>query len=153
MYTETMKEYIKKGYARKLSDKDVNTISPWTNYVPPHSVTNVNKLNKLRIAFDAATKFSNTSLNQHLLKGPDLLNSLIGILPKFRESQYAIIGDVYVWAMYKLCITMSKFWRRKLIPWGFCGVKSLMPLTMNILCACISSVKMTRPVVLIELWK
>ena len=59
-------------------------------------MTNVNKLNKLRIAFDAAAKFSNTSLNQHLLKGPDLLNSLIGILPKFREGQYAIIDDVYV---------------------------------------------------------
>ena len=63
MYTETMKEYIKKGYARKLSDKKANTISPRTNYIPHHSVTNINKPNKLRIVFDAAAKFSNTSLN------------------------------------------------------------------------------------------
>ena len=96
MYTEIMKDYIKKGYARNLSDKDVNTFSPWTNYIPTHSMTNVNKPNKLCIAFDAAANFSNTSLNQHLLKGPDLLNSLIGILPRFREGEYAIIDDVYV---------------------------------------------------------
>ena len=98
MYTETMKEYIKKGYARKLSDKKANTVSPRTNYIPHHSVTNINKPNKLRIVFDAAAKFSNTSLNQHLLKGPDLLNSLVGILLRFREGQYAIIGDIE--AMY-----------------------------------------------------
>ena len=89
-----MKEYIKKRYARKLSDKEANTISPRTNYIPHHSVTNINKPNKLRIVFDAAAKFSNTSLNQHLLKGPDFLNSLIGILLRFGEGQYATIGDI-----------------------------------------------------------
>ena len=94
MYTETMKKYIKKGYARKLSDKEVNTISPRLNYILHHSVTNINKPNTLRIVFNAAAKFSNTSLNQHLLKGPDLLNSLIGILLRFREGQYARIGDI-----------------------------------------------------------
>ena len=46
MYTKGMKEYIKKGYARKLSDKEANTISPRINYIPHHSVTNINKPNK-----------------------------------------------------------------------------------------------------------
>ena len=92
-----MKEYIKKGYAQKLNDKEANIISPRTNYIPHHSLTNINKPNKLHIVFDAATKFSNTSLNQHLLKGPDLLNSLIGIFLRFR-GQYAILGDME--AMY-----------------------------------------------------
>ena len=81
MYTEMMKEYIEKGYARKLSDKEANTISPRANYIPHHSVKNISvKPYKLHIVFDAAAKFSNTSLNQHLVKGPDLLNNLIGIL-------------------------------------------------------------------------
>ena len=84
-YTETMKEYIKKGYVRKLSDKEANTISPRTNYIPHHSVTNISKPNKVRIVFDAAAKFSNRSFNQHLLKGPDLLNSLTGIRLRFRQ--------------------------------------------------------------------
>ena len=105
MYTETMKEYIKKGYARKLSDKEANTISPRSNYIPHHSVTNINKPNKLRIVFDAAAKFSNTSLN-----------SLVGILLRFREGQYAIIGDIE--AMYNQVKVLKKntdflrfFWR------------------------------------------
>ena len=98
MYTETMKEYIKKGYTRKLCDKEGNTISPRANYIPHHSVTNINKPIKLSIAFDAAAKLPNTSLNQHLLKGPDLLNGLIGILLRFREGQYAKIVDIE--AMY-----------------------------------------------------
>ena len=98
MHTKTMKEHIKKRYARKLSDKEADTISPRTNYIPHHRVTNINKLNKLRIVFDAAAKFSNLSLNHHLLKGPDFLNSLIGILLRFRGGQYAIIGDIE--AMY-----------------------------------------------------
>ena len=93
-----MKEYIKNGYARKLSDYEANTISPRTNYIPDHSVTSINKPNKLRIVFDAAANFSNKFLNQHLLKSPDLLNSLIGIILRFREGQYAIIGDIE--AMY-----------------------------------------------------
>ena len=61
-------------------------------------MTNINKLNKLRIVFDAGAKFSNTSLNQHLLRGPDLSNNLIGILLRFREGQYATIGGIE--AMY-----------------------------------------------------
>ena len=60
-------------------------------------MTNINKPNKVCIVFDAAAKFSNTSLNQHLVKGPHLLNSRIGILLRFREDQYAIID---IKAMY-----------------------------------------------------
>ena len=129
-----MKEYIKKRYARKLSDKEANTISPRTNYIPHHSVTNINKPNKLCIVFDAPAKFSNMSLNQHLLKGPDLLNSLVGILLRFREGQHAIIGDIE--AMYHQVKVLKEdadslrfLWRE------------------NVLCVCISSVKLTCPVV------
>ena len=34
------------------------------------------------------------SLNEHLLKGPDFLNNLVGVLLKFRERQFIIIGDI-----------------------------------------------------------
>ena len=94
MYTETMNDYIKKGYAQQLSESEVKKTSPKTNYVPHHGVTNINKPNKVRVVFDAAAKYSETSLNQNLLKGPDLLSSLIGILMRFREGQFAIMGDI-----------------------------------------------------------
>ena len=44
--------------------------------------------------FDAGASYNSTSLNKSLLKGPDLLNSLVGILACFRMGHYAVMGDV-----------------------------------------------------------
>ena len=44
--------------------------------------------------FDAGATYNSTSLNKSLLKGPDLLNSLVGILARFRMGHYAVMGDV-----------------------------------------------------------
>ena len=83
MYTETMSDYIAKGYARQLSKSEVKSTLLKTNYLPHHRVTNINKLNRLRVVFDAAATYSGTSLNQNLLKGPDFLISLILALMRF----------------------------------------------------------------------
>ena len=72
-----MEEYISKGYATKLNQTDSKTTSKITNCIPHHIVTNVNKPNKVRIVFDAGAKVNEKSLNEHLLKGPDLLNNLV----------------------------------------------------------------------------
>ena len=34
------------------------------------------------------------SLNEHLLKGPDFLNNFVDVLSKYRERQFAIMGDI-----------------------------------------------------------
>ena len=39
-------------------------------------------------------KSARKSLNEHLLKGSNFLNNLVGILLKFREWQFAIKGDI-----------------------------------------------------------
>ena len=63
MYTETMNDEIAKGYALQLSKREVKSSSPMTNYLPHHGVTNINKLNRPRVLFDAAATYSGTSLN------------------------------------------------------------------------------------------
>ena len=44
--------------------------------------------------FDAAAKYCGTSLNENLLKGPDLLSNLIGIILHFRINEFAVMGDI-----------------------------------------------------------
>ena len=47
-----------------------------------------------RFEGNAASSYKGTSLNDHLLTGPDLLNSLIGILMRFREERVALSADI-----------------------------------------------------------
>ena len=89
-----MEHFISKGHATKLNQTDSKKTSRTTNYIPHHAVTNVNKSNKVQIVFDAGGKGKGKSLNEHLLKGPDFLNNLVGVLLKFRERQFTIAGDI-----------------------------------------------------------
>ena len=83
-YRAVTTEYISNGYARKLTPEEAGKESSCTWYLPHQPVTNPNKLGKLGIVFDAATKFVGTSLDKNLLQGPDMTNSLVGVLQRFR---------------------------------------------------------------------
>lgn len=50
--------------------------------------------NKIRVVFDSSAKFLGVSLNDVLMTGPDLTNSLIGVLLKFRRDRVAITADI-----------------------------------------------------------
>ncbi|CAH2090792.1 unnamed protein product [Euphydryas editha] len=52
------------------------------------------KPGKVRIVHDAAARTAGTSLNDHLLTGPDLLRSLTGVLMRFRQHRYAVTADI-----------------------------------------------------------
>ena len=93
MYSTNMGEYVRKGYAVKVPKKEIQTVNTcW--YLPHHPVVNPNKPGKVRVVFDAAAKFKGTSLNDMLLTGPDLLNSLIGVLLRFRDFPIAVCADI-----------------------------------------------------------
>ena len=92
-YKNTANDYNSKGHAVKLSPKGAKHCSPVTNHVPHHGVTNVNKLGKVRVVLYAASQFDKTCLSEKLLKDPDYLNKLIGILLRFRRGQCAVISD------------------------------------------------------------
>ena len=54
----------------------------------------LNKPVKTRVLLDAAAQFKKTCLNEKLLKGPDYLNKLIGILLRFRREPYAVTSNI-----------------------------------------------------------
>ena len=93
-YRAVIEEYINKGYARKLTPEEATKRSRITWYLPHHPVFNVNKPNKCRVVFDAAAKSDGTSLNDQLFQGPDLANSLTGVLIRFREEEIAFTADL-----------------------------------------------------------
>ena len=89
-YQKTIKEYIEKGHAAKI--KDENKTNNVINYLPHHGVVNINKPGKVRIVFDAGATYNLTSLNKSLLKGPDLLNNLVGVLTCFSHGTLCCHG-------------------------------------------------------------
>lgn len=94
-YKETMGDYLAKGYAIRITVQDPSSCDDapiW--YLPHHSVIHPQKPEKVRIVFDFAGRFQNTSLNDELLQGPDLTNSLVGVLLKFREERIALKAEI-----------------------------------------------------------
>jgi hypothetical protein len=90
-----MKEYEEEGFLRRLSPGELiprEGIPQW--FLPLHSVTNPNKPGKVRVTFDGKATSHGTSLNDHLLTGPDLANSLLGVLLRVRKERITIQGDI-----------------------------------------------------------
>ncbi|CAK1579934.1 unnamed protein product [Parnassius mnemosyne] len=92
-YCERMTYLFSNGYARELNKTDENHNKRIIWYLPHFGVDNPNK-KKLRLVYDAAAKSNGYSLNDFLLQGPDLLQSLLGIMLRFRENRIGIIGDI-----------------------------------------------------------
>ena len=92
-YTEAIESYLSEGYAQEITEEDIkNASTVW--YLPHHPVVNPSKPGKLKAVFDCAAKFNGTSLNDKLIKGPDLANSLVGVLTRFRKNKVALVADV-----------------------------------------------------------
>ena len=94
IYISKIDEYLKVGHVKELTKTESTITTSKTNYIPHHFVLEPNKPSKIRIVWDATAKFKGTSLNDHLLKGPDLLNSLVSVLSKFRRGRIAVMGDI-----------------------------------------------------------
>ena len=89
-----MTEYISNGYAHKLTPEEAAKESSGTWYLPHHPATNPNKPGKLHIVFDTAAEFAGTSLNKNLFQGPDMTNSIVGVLLRFCQGRAGLAGDV-----------------------------------------------------------
>ncbi|XP_026735912.1 uncharacterized protein LOC113499598 [Trichoplusia ni] len=89
-YEKQIQTLIENGYAEKAP---VTTTKGKTFYLPHFAVIHPVK-RKPRIVFDAAAKYEGRSLNDALLAGPDLLQSLFGVLLRFREGPVAVMADI-----------------------------------------------------------
>lgn len=88
-YVTFMQKMLEEGHAEK-APKQYETV--W--YIPHHGVYHPKKPEKLRVVFDCSSEFQGHSLNRHLLQGPDLTNSLVGVLCRFRQEPVAFACDI-----------------------------------------------------------
>ena len=63
-------------------------------YLPCFGVYHPKKPGQIRVVFDSSAQHKGVSLNQVLVTGPDLNNSLLGVLIRFRKDSIAITADI-----------------------------------------------------------
>ncbi|PIK42035.1 hypothetical protein BSL78_18708 [Apostichopus japonicus] len=92
-YKGFMQGLLDKGYAVPITDEETHRDDGKVWYVPHHGVYHPQK-KKIRVVFNCAAKFKGVSLNDKLLQGPDLTNSLVGVLLRFRMEPIALMADI-----------------------------------------------------------
>ena len=105
-YVTTVEKYIADGHARQLKAKEVTQDSGGQWFLPHHPVFKKSNPSKCRVVFDCAAKYKGTSLNDAIHQGPNLMNSLAGVLIRFRREQVAIVGDIE--AMFHQCYVTER---------------------------------------------
>ena len=93
-YKKTIDIDMEKGYIKRLTKEEAAVPVTCKLDLPHHPVINPKKPGKVRRVSDATAKFQGSSLNSHLLSGPDLLNNLVGIFKRFREEKVALPADI-----------------------------------------------------------
>ena len=78
---------------QNLSQQNLHQETVW-NTTHPAITSPTQTRKKFGAVFDALVKFVGKSLNDYLLKGLDLLNSLVTVLLRFRNRKYFISADI-----------------------------------------------------------
>lgn len=95
---EMREQYIK--FMQKMLDNDqAKLASPLDKgrehwYLPTFAVYHPKKPHQIRVVFNSSTECDGTSLNDILLSGTDLNNTLLGVLLRFRKEPVALTADV-----------------------------------------------------------
>ena len=91
-YLEFMQKILDKGHASPAQPANSQSGRVW--YLPHFGVYHPKKPTQIRVVFDSSAEFGGVSLNKELLPGPDLMNSLLGVLIRFRKETTAVMCDI-----------------------------------------------------------
>ncbi|XP_041456247.1 uncharacterized protein LOC121408709 [Lytechinus variegatus] len=94
-YVKQMKELVENGFARKLTENEVDQYEGPIHYISHHAVLRPEKRSTpVRIVFNSSSSYHGHCLNDYWFKGPDLLNDLLGVLLRFRMNEVGFCGDI-----------------------------------------------------------
>ena len=92
-YQKVFDGMVSEGYAEPVPPDILPEVgSMW--YLPHHGVYHPHKPDKPRVVFDGSSTFQGHFLNASLLTGPDLTNSLLGVLCRFRKEIIALMCEI-----------------------------------------------------------
>ena len=95
MYREQINDMINREVIRKLTQSEIDKYKGPVHYAPHHGVKKTSSASTpLRIVFNSSANYMGHRLNDYWAKGADVLNSLIGVLLRFREGVVGIQGDI-----------------------------------------------------------
>ena len=92
-YITFMNDVLMKGHAERVPEEQLHRNDGRLWYIPHHGVYHKRK-KTIRVVFDCTSSFQGASLNSELLQGPDLTNTLLGVLLRFRQEPVAVMADI-----------------------------------------------------------
>ena len=93
-YKEFMNDVVDKC-AERVSERRLNgKMDEKTNYVSHTGIYYSKKPGQIRVVFDCSARYDGVSLNDYILQGRDQINSLLGILCRFRQERVAFLTDI-----------------------------------------------------------
>ncbi|XP_072041348.1 uncharacterized protein [Amphiura filiformis] len=92
-YKNFMEDVINSDYAERVPSEQLEVEDGKKWYVPHHGVYHPAK-QKLRVVYDCAVTYKGCCLNDELIQGPDLTNTLLGVLLRFRQEPIALMADI-----------------------------------------------------------
>ena len=85
----------RRNVARKLSQDEIRCYRGPVHYIHHHEIIKSNSsTTPVRIVFNSSASYMGHVLNNYWAKGPDFVNSLYGILIRFREYAVAITTEI-----------------------------------------------------------
>lgn len=94
-YSAQIHEMVSREAAVRLTEEELQNWSGSIWYIShllapnTHSVTT-----PVRLVWNSSQRFKGLSLNDLLMKGPDVLNPIRGVLLRFRSGRFAALGDI-----------------------------------------------------------
>ena len=90
-----IQDMIQRNFCRLMSADEAKRRTNKTNYVCYFAVKSMtSNTTKVRVVFDGAAEYHGTSTNKNLLKGPNYLVNLVGVLLRFRRAPVQICADI-----------------------------------------------------------
>ena len=95
LYNDQVEDFVSRGVISKMSESDIQNWNGPVRYVDHHEVFKEGSTTPLRIVINSSFRVGNElSFNDILMKGPNVLTSLLEILIRWRLYPVAFVGDV-----------------------------------------------------------